>query len=325
MAFPFYAALHDLLPEAEIVVIGRTWVSELAPENLGPIIAFSGKNPSPAIFQSLRKKKFSLGFTLSPSFRSALLLYRLGIRLRYGFASDLRGLLLSREKNPHRNALYNRHEHRALAYLRLLNPLLPSSILAEDLWERYRNTKLSPLPKTTLEKKFGLRFNHCTIIICPGSTAESKKYPIGHTIRMIESVARKKPRCEFVLLGAQSDTVDSETIVSHFSETHIRVRSLCGKTNLREAHGIIAASGVVVANDSGLAHVTSLTTTPLVTFSGMGRRSETAPLAHRKMLFDLELECSPCFAKVCPRKDVPLACLTGIAPDAVADAVSNFI
>lgn len=325
MAFPFYAALRDLLPKAEIAIVGRTWVSDLAPENLGPIISFAGKNPARAILQSLREKKFALGFTLSPSFRSALLLYRIGAKRRYGFDSDLRRFLLTGEKNPHRHPPYNRYEHRSLAYLRLLNPLLPAGILSEDLWERYRDTKLSPLPAALLAKKFSLRLHRYLVVICPGSTAASKKYPIGHTIHMIESIARQMPRTEFVLLGAESDAADCDTIAHHFAATRIRVRSLCGKTSLREAHGIIAAAGVVVANDSGLAHITSLTPTPLVTFNGMGRRSETAPLTRQKILFDLELECSPCFAKICPRKDVPLACLVGIAPEAVAAAVLSYI
>lgn len=325
MAFPFYAALRDLLPAAEVVIVGRTWISDLVPENLGPIIPFSGKNPARATLQSLREKKISLGFTLSPSFRSALLLYRLGAKRRYGFPSDLRRFLLSGEKNSHRRPPYNRYEHRSLAYLRLLNPLLPAGILAEDLWERYRDTKLSPLPAALLAKKFGLRLHRHLVVICPGSTAASKKYPIGHTIHVIERVALQMPRIEFLLLGAESDAVDCDTIARHFATTRIRVRSLCGKTSLREAHGIIAAAGVVVANDSGLAHITSLTPTPLVTFNGMGRRSETAPLTRQKTLFDLELECSPCFAKICPRKDVPLACLVGIAPEAVAAAVRSYI
>ncbi|HNJ66851.1 MAG TPA: glycosyltransferase family 9 protein, partial [Turneriella sp.] len=90
---------------------------------------------------------------------------------------------------------------------------------------------------------------------------------------------------------------------------------------LADSARLIAQCAALVANDSGLAHITSLTGSALVTFNGMGRREETSPLTHRKTFFDLQLECSPCFAKVCPRKDQPLACLTGIAPDAVAKAV----
>ena len=321
MAFPFYAALRALLPAADIVLIGRSWVADLAPDNFGNIVAFKGKDPAPKDAQQLRVQKFDLGFTLSPSFRSAWLLHRLGVARRYGFSSDMRTLLLSHEKNRLRRQPYNRYEHRSLAYLRLLNPLLPAGIIAEDLWEKYHNIKLAALPFQTVEHKFRLRRNARRVVVCPGSTAASKKYPIGHVIRMIETVARKKPAVEFVLLGATIDQAECDAIAAHFAGSKIKLRSLCAQTSLREAHTIIAWSQVVVANDSGLAHITSLTDSALVTFNGMGRREETSPLTRRKTLFDLQLDCSPCFAKVCPRTDIPLACLTGIAPDAVAQAV----
>ena len=32
MAFPFYAALRELLPETKIVLIGRSWIADLAPD-----------------------------------------------------------------------------------------------------------------------------------------------------------------------------------------------------------------------------------------------------------------------------------------------------
>jgi heptosyltransferase-2 len=325
MAFPFYAALRELLPDAKIVLMGRAWIADLKPDNLGNIVAFQGKKPKSDDFKRLHAEKFDLAFTLSPSFRSALLLWRLGAKKRYGFASDLRRFLLTAEKNKFHRQPYNRHEHRALAYLRLLNPILPAGTIAEDLWEKYRNAKLSPLPFETIANKFGLKRKTQRIVICPGSTAASKKYPVSHWIRVIENLAQKKPAIEFLLLGAKIDKAECDAIAAHFADKKVKLRSLCAETSLREAHAIIQFSQVVIANDSGLAHITSLTNTALVTFNGMGRRAETSPLTRQKILFDLGLNCSPCFAKICPRKDEPLACLTGIAPDAVADAVLRML
>jgi heptosyltransferase-2 len=325
MAFPFYAALRELLPQAQLDLIGRAWVSDLKPEGYASVIAFEGKQPARDLYQHLREQNFDLAFTLSPSFRSALLLRRLRAKKRYGFASDFRSLLLTREKNPYRRQPYNRHEHRALAYLRLLNPLLPPGTIAEDLWERYRNVKLKPLAFDLLAKKFGLRKKAQRVVICPGSTAASKKYPVGHVMRMIETVASRRAAVEFLLLGAKIDQAECDAITGHFAGKKIKLRSFCAQTSLSEAHAIIAHSRVVVANDSGLAHIASLTDTPLVTFNGMGRREETSPLTPRKILFDLRLYCSPCFAKNCPRHDAPLACLAGISPDDVAAAVWSFL
>lgn len=321
MAFPFYTALRELFPEAELVLIGRAWVADLAPDGFQEVIQLSGKDLARADLPRLRGKNFDLGFTLSPSFRSAWLLKKLGIPKRIGFVSDMRGVLLSQSANKYRRQIYNRSEHRALAYLRLLAEYLPPATIAEDLWEKHRNVKLTALAIADLEKKYGIGKVSARVVICPGSTAASKKYPVGHFIRAIETIARKKPTTQFILLGAKIDVAECDAIAAHFAGTQIKVINLCAQTTLREAHTIIAWSKVAIANDSGLSHITSLTGTALVTFNGMGRREETSPLTRRKTLFDLQLQCSPCFAKNCPRKDYPLACLTGIAPDAVADAV----
>lgn len=321
MAFPFYTALRELFPAAELVLIGRGWVSDLAPPNFTEIISLEGKTLRKADFKKLRALRFDCAFTLSPSFRSAWLLKRLGIPLRRGFASDFRSLLLTRPANRQRREPYNRHEHRSLAYLRLLNEWLPAGLLAEELFERFRDVQLEAQPLAPIEKKHGLKKSAERVVVCPGSTAASKKYPASHHIRAIELWRTKHPKLQVVLLGANIDQRDADTIMQYFAaDKKEELISLCGKTSLSEAHALIASARFVVANDSGLAHITSLTATPLITFNGMGRRQETGPLTVQKVMFDLDLPCSPCFAKVCPRRDAPLECLTGILPENVAEA-----
>lgn len=312
MAFPFYAALRSLFPKAHITLVGRSWVSDLVPAGIDEVITLTGKKISRADSNRIKELNFDLGFTLSPSFRSAWLLKRLGVRLRYGFFTDMRSWLLSAEKNHFKRNTYNRTEHRALAYTRLLNPFLPANVLAEDIFARYRDTQLSPLAPGKIRLKPGY------MVICPGSTAAAKKYPVQHFIRVIELIATKQKSLRFILLGANIDLAECDAIATHFAGTKVKLESLCGETSLREAHSIIAAGKLCIANDSGLAHLTSLTRTPLITFNGMGRREETAPLTQKKMLLDLQLACSPCFKKVCPRKDAPLECLAAIDPGTVA-------
>lgn len=312
MAFPFYAALRTLFPRAHLTLLGRSWVSDLVPAAFAEVVTLTGKSLAQADLKRLREKKFDLGFTLSPSFRSAWLLRKLGVRQRLGFSTDLRGWLLTREKNRCKRSVYNRTEHRALAYLRLLNPFLPANLLAEDLFVKYRGIQLSPMASD----KTGLKPGY--MVICPGSTAASKKYPVSHITRAIDLIAARQKNLQFILLGAKIDLAECDAIAAHFRGKNISVKSLCAQTSLREAHAIIAGAKLCIANDSGLAHLTSLTRTPLITFNGMGRREETAPLTQKKTLIDLNLACSPCFKKVCPRKDAPLECLVAISPETVA-------
>jgi len=306
MAFPFYAALRETFPQARLVLLGRAWVSDLAPPWFDEIVTLEGKNIRQADVLRLRKIHFDYAFTLSPSFRSAWLLFRLKTRVRIGFASDFRSPLLNF------GAPYNRFEHRAYAYIRLLKPF----DAPQRLWARHVDVKLRPSAKPSVK---------ADVVICPGSTAASKKYPVAQFIEVIERIAQKKPGVKFALLGAKIDEVECESIMHHFKSSQIKIQSLCAQTSLIEAHALIANAKLCIANDSGLGHITSLTDTPLVTWNGMGRRSETAPLASQKTIFDLNLACSPCFKRVCPRSDAPLACLTGITAKKVAAAALKYL
>lgn len=312
MAFPFYAALRSLFPKTHLTLLGRSWISDLVPPGIGEVVTLKRKEINKSDTQRIRERKYDLGFTLSPSFRSAWLLKRLGVHRRLGFSTDLRGWLLSREKNTFKRVTYNRTEHRALAYLRLLDPFMPVNVLAEDLFAKYRGIQLPPVAQDKIKVK------PAYVVICPGSTAASKKYPVDQFTKVIELIAAKKKNLRFILLGAKIDVAECDAIAAHFREKAINVKSLCAETSLSEAHAIIAGAGLCIANDSGLAHLTSLTHTPLITFNGMGRREETAPLTQKKVLLDLQLPCSPCFNKACPRKDAPLECLAAISPEIVS-------
>ncbi|RME88720.1 MAG: lipopolysaccharide heptosyltransferase II, partial [Candidatus Hydrogenedentota bacterium] len=52
-------------------------------------------------------------------------------------------------------------------------------------------------------------------------------------------------------------------------------------------------------------------------------KEETLTLNPRKKVLNLNLPCSPCGKKMCPRKDKPLECLEGIEPDEVLLAMKQ--
>jgi len=318
MAFPFYAALRTLFPQARLDLIGRSWIADLRPDGFERVVAFQGKSPAKEISDDLKKTHYDLAFTLSPSFRSAWLLYKSQAKIRIGFNTDHRGFLLSKISGHHLNPPYYRFEHRALSYLRLLSGFFENNANAEHLFQKFSPAILKPKANAHSVKNRTQK----NIVVAPGSTAETKKYPIEHWINCLTVLLDSNRKLRITIVGAKIDLAMASAIENRLASKYPeRILNLCAKTSLSEVHAFIHNSSCVISNDSGIAHVAALTPTPIVVFSGMGRRSETSPLANKLMVHDLNLTCSPCFRKVCPRRDAPLECLTGINPRVVAESV----
>ncbi|MCB1200355.1 MAG: glycosyltransferase family 9 protein [Leptospiraceae bacterium] len=327
MAFPFYLTLRELFPRASLVLCGRNWISSLYPSGVFEEIVTldRAKNLSQTKLNELKNQKIDLAFTLSPSFRSALLLYQIQSEYRIGYPGQFRKLLLRLppKMGGRRIPAYNNTEHRALSYLRLLTPWFDNSMTGEDYLQLFRgplkNKNLVSLSAETISIK------PKSLVICPGSVAESKIWPIDYVLQIIQiALAKDSPFKNVVLVGSKIEAPFASYLIDTLEPAlQKRVQNLTTKTDLSQLVDIIEKSSAVLANDSGISHLTSLTTTGLVSFQGMGRKEETLPLNARKIVHHAHLPCSPCMKKKCPRTDKPLECLTSILPAQVWESLKE--
>ncbi len=333
MAFSFYLSAKKIFPESEIDLMGRTWVWDLLPRGVfRKVIPLHGKKIDRQLIINLKKEKYDLGFTLSPSFRSAYFLFRAGIPVRLGYPGDMRGTLLRHPRfaGSLRIPPYNKYEHRSLSYLRLLTPFFPPDKTAEDYFSGYlsqimkTDLELSPEKKKEMElilKKENIKKKNFWII-CPGSVAPSKVYPVDYLVRIIHGYLEKNKTAQIVFSGSSLEKEYVRQILSSLDKKfRTRVRDLTELTSLSQSVYLMENARGIIANDSGIAHIAAFTGTPLVTFLGMGRKEETLTLSRQKTVFNLNLPCSPCMKKTCPRKNESIACLRGIHPEWVLDSM----
>jgi len=102
-------------------------------------------------------------------------------------------------------------------------------------------------------------------------------------------------------------------------------RVLAGKTTLLDAMTLIAAARGVVSNDSGLMHVAAAFGVPQAAVFGSTSPEHTPPLNERArvvwMKDELQLDCAPCFDRVC--RFGHTRCLTEVSAARVDAALTS--
>lgn len=338
MAFPFYLALQKLFPDSKKILLARSWVQDLLPKDVfQDVISLQKKEIPLQKLTALKKSAPDLTFTLSPSFRSALLLYLAGSKLRLGYSTRERFLLLHAGGYKKQIPPLNTHEHRALAYLRLLTPFWEEHNLAEHVFCEYLHLDMSSTvidkdsaKLSTMLKDLPL---HKYWLVAPGSADVSKVYPLKHHAQIISNILAEPRKAsslkqikKIILVGSAKEKSQCQEILRQLPrEVLVNVVDLSGQTNLKELFFLLRNALGVTANDSGIAHMAYLSDTRLITFLGMARPQETLSLAPEKIVLKKNLPCLGCMKHVCPRKDFPNQCLQEILPQEVLAAMEKIL
>ena len=103
-------------------------------------------------------------------------------------------------------------------------------------------------------------------------------------------------------------------------------KSFVGALTLRDTAELMAAAGVVVANDSGLAHVAAAVGTPTVMLFGPTDEGCLGPLAATASVARAGLPCEPCWTsaplEACAGR---VDCLAQLSVDAIERRVRTFV
>jgi ADP-heptose:LPS heptosyltransferase len=126
---------------------------------------------------------------------------------------------------------------------------------------------------------------------------------------------------DVVVVGVEDD-------LRHFDGTPMRfpahVRSLVGALSLRETAAVLAAAGVVVANDCGLGHVAAAVGVPTILLFGPTPDAVLGGFPPNVTVLRAGLPCEPCWHVArfgaCARR---INCLASIRADTVADAITH--
>jgi heptosyltransferase-2 len=96
---------------------------------------------------------------------------------------------------------------------------------------------------------------------------------------------------------------------------------LRGRLTLPQVAYVLRRCACLVSNDTGVGHIASAVGTPVVSVFGSTSPEWTAPLGERSRVVYEQVECSPCFDRVC--RFGHYKCLSGITCATVLGAVRD--
>jgi len=297
MAAPFFASLRSIFPNCKIKVIVNPWVEGLVKNY--PWVDEVIKLHSHSVWHLIKvlrygelKKKFSsdIFWLLPNSFRSAVMCFLAGGKLRIGYSTSFRKQLLT-------NPIFlpkNKSQYLTDYYLGLLvaNGLTPISErvsieIRDDLLETSKNT-LSRFINLSERPLVGLH---------PGAFFGSSKTWDPKNFGQLAERLTDREDAKVLVFGGPGEEELIEMVVKH---SRGKAFNFFGRDELLILPGILSMLDVLISGDTGPLHIASLVGTPTVSLFGPTDPKLTAPRGPRNLYVYKNLDCSPCFQRACP-------------------------
>jgi len=329
LALPALQTLRDIFPKTRITVITKFPTGQLLSNHkavIDTVIQFPKNKADGYIKQcsyalGLRKYKFDLGVVFPNSFHAAFMLMLTGARVRIGYRTDGRQLLLTHSipVTPEEKKTLYRVDY----FHKILSPL--SSELTPDRYDS-KWTNSSVISKKIL-RVVGLDRKDLLITIHPGASKIERAWHAERFGILCQNLI-KTYQVKIILLG----TYEEKLLLDKFS-------SLCPSENMTivvkldlvEITQLLKVSQLFIGNDSGLLHLASLAGTPVVGIFGPGQAATTGPFidVKKQEAVTRNYSCSPCKQLFFEECEASLhhkpECLESISVKEVSEAVQKIV
>ncbi|MGE0592630.1 MAG: lipopolysaccharide heptosyltransferase II [Vicinamibacterales bacterium] len=319
MALPALADIRRAFPAARLVVAARRSVAGLFAlvPGVDAVVPLDWRGRRGwSVFRQDRARLAAAGAGLAVllpnSFASALLVWRAGVRERWGYRADWRAGLLSRGvPRPTERPL-----HQADYYQRLTaavgiapgpqQPVLQVPAAAVDEARR-------------LLAASGWDGVRPLYVLAPGAAyGGAKRWELSSAAAVVAALVRDGATC--VLVGSAADAPATRT-VKQSAAAH--VIDLAGATTIESLAGVCTLASACVSNDSGAMHLAAAVGVPLVALFGPTNERETSPLAASEgqvRILATTAACRPCMLRECP---IDHRCMTGLSPAQVLETLGE--
>ena len=301
LALPAVRDIRNAWPEARLHVLARPSVAALyeAVPEVDDVWSASG------LLEEIRvlRQGFDTAILLTNSYGTALSPFLARVPERWGYATQGRGLLLTRRAPVPPSVRGRSQVHYYRAMLAAMG--LPTS--------DGHDTSMTP-PPAWIEAGRALLGPGRVFGLAPGAAKGTAKQWPPERFALAADRLRLELNAQPVLLGAPADAEAAAAVERHLP----MAANLCGRTDLRTFVGVVSCLQGLVANDSGAMHLGASLGIPTVGVFGPTNPDETHPVGVKATFVRGVAECSPCRHTTCP---IDHRCLTSVSPEMVVDAL----
>jgi lipopolysaccharide heptosyltransferase II len=171
-----------------------------------------------------------------------------------------------------------------------------------------------------LLSKVGIKPASTVIVMHPGASAESRRYPPDQYSIVARSLIDTLD-CDVVVTGSAAERKLADVVCSRAAATG-RVRNMAGVLGLGELAALIARANVLVSNNTGPVHIASSVGTPVVDLYALTNPQHTPWQVPNRVLYH-DVPCRYCYKSVCPRGHND--CLRRVRPDEIVEATCELL
>lgn len=308
MALGAYQGLRQLFPNSILVCWHPAGLKGVVPEGLfDEDWEFSKadlRNSSKRQdwIQKIKEAKFDVSINFNASWSSALIFFRAKIPQRFGFSESGSRILLTRAQSFKG---VNAGIHKSDIYFGLLS-----------LFKKNIDRTLSVLNEnrgsSSLERYW---------VIAPGAALPLREWP--YFPELIFEIKKKYPNQSLKIVGTDIESV-WKTRIARWKLNG--VEELIGKTTVSELKEFCAKAELVIANDSGVAHLSAtLAGARTLVLFGPGNPKYIAPKGPKMVPVRAEpaVSCSPCEKTSCRAPQGYQKCLKDISVEAVLSKIET--
>lgn len=323
MALPAVADVRRHFAAAHLAIAGRPSVVPLFTmvKGVDEIVTLPGGGGFRALrgwrhdVDALAAGRFDTAILLPNSFATAWTASRAAVAERWGFATDLRGRLLTRAIPKLRRYGHQREYYQALTTALGIEAGQPYAVVTAD-GDHARE----------LLREIGLDVDEPFVVFAPGAAYGRAKQWLPERFAELATLIINELGWSVVMVGSKADRPACEEILDRLPATGTRMNRLIdfsGKSDLASLAGVLSVARAVVSNDSGAMHLAGAVGARVVAIFGATNERRTAPLTSGPQgpppaILTHDVFCRPCMLRECP---IDHRCMSGVTARMVFDAV----
>lgn len=244
---------------------------------------------------------------------AALLCYLSDIRLRLAYSRENPYQLLTDwvpEPEPHQVL---RHEvRRQLDLVAIIGCCASNEALSLRVSDRVIRSV------THLLKRMNIGNDGPFVVIHPGATAPSRRYPAESFAKLGRHLVNEMGM-NVLFTGTNSERPLVEIIQK---EMDVDSASVAGRLNLEELAALLSLASLAISNNTGPAHVAAAVGTPVVSLYALTNPQHRPWNVPSRVLYH-DVSCKYCYKSICPQEHND--CLRLLSPGEVISAVSDLL